>query len=234
MREKNSVAFSLPDVLEVVSFGLESVSPQLADELPADLDVTLLTLQKREFARQSLVAADRVRLLGIVLPLIAILLLSRRSSLSQDRRVGVLRAAVAVAAAGFVLAITLVIFKRRIIAGTYGADETTDEEIRDAVGGLLDAFFGELGPGRWCWLRGRRWSRRPRRCSTPRTSRARSRACGRASRRPRSRAAPGRRGSARLALGAFIALEPDARSDRRAGSPAPAPFLRRRRAAASC
>ena len=65
-------------------------------------------------------------------------------ALAPDRRVGVLRAAIAVAAAGIVLAITLLIVRARILAGVFGSDEVTDADVRGAVGGVLDAFFGGL------------------------------------------------------------------------------------------
>ena len=48
------------------------------------------------------------------------------------------------ATAGVALAISYLILHERILAGVVGADELTDEEVRDAVGGILDAFLGGL------------------------------------------------------------------------------------------
>ncbi len=107
------------------------------------------------------------------------------------------------------LAITLVIVKSRIIAGTYGSDETTDEEIRDAVSGLLDAFFGGLGA--WALalgfggalVAGAAAVLDPDRVESP-AARLR-----RLLERPRSRAGRAARGIGALALGAFLALDSD-------------------------
>ncbi len=144
VRDRNNVALQLADAMEVVRFGLQSVSPKLADELPRSIDLTLLKLKKRAFARQSLAIADQVRWLGIVAPLLALIAFVASVALAPDRRVGVLRAAIAVAAAGIVLAITLLIVRARILAGVFGSDEVTDADVRGAIGGVLDAFFGGL------------------------------------------------------------------------------------------
>ena len=56
----------------------------------------------------------------------------------------VLRVGVGIAAAGTLLAVTLLILRSRVLAGTIGTDEVTNEEVRDAVRGLLDAYLGDL------------------------------------------------------------------------------------------
>jgi hypothetical protein len=144
VRDKSSVAFNLKDALDVIRFALQSASPQLADDLPRSLDAALLKLKERDFARSTLDAADSVRTLGIVAPILALLALIASVVAATDRRTGVLRAALAVAAAGVALAISYLILHERILAGVVGADELTDEEMRDAVGGILDAFLGGL------------------------------------------------------------------------------------------
>jgi len=144
VRNKTSVAFDLKDALEVVRFALQSSSPRLADALPKSLDATLLKLQERDFARSSLDVADSVRTLGIIAPIAALLALVLSVVVATDRRTGVLRAALAVAAAGTTLAITYLILYDRTLAGVVGGDELTDEELQDAVGGILDAFTGGL------------------------------------------------------------------------------------------
>ena len=42
------------------------------------------------------------------------------------------------------LAIALALVEARILAGVIGEDEVTDAEVRDAVAGILEAFFGDL------------------------------------------------------------------------------------------
>lgn len=144
VREKENFVFDLADASEIVRFGLKSVSPELAKQVPKDIDVSLLNLKNREFARATLNAADNVRLLGIIVPLLAIVVLAGAVALAPDRRVGVLRVAIGVGTVGVVLAVALLILREVTLNGVYGSDELSDEEVRGAVGGILDAFFGPL------------------------------------------------------------------------------------------
>jgi hypothetical protein len=145
VRSRDNVAFNVSDAVEIVRFGVKSIDPKLAADLPKeDLDLALLTLRKREFARQSLAVADEIRVLGLVVPALALLALVGAVLAAPDRRVGVLRAALALAAAGLLVAVVYLILRARILAGVIGEDELTDEEVRDAVGALLDAFLGGL------------------------------------------------------------------------------------------
>jgi hypothetical protein len=143
-RERSSVAFDLADATQVVRFGLESVAPDLARELPKSVDLALLRLKDREFAGGTLEVADTIRWLGVAAPILAILVLVGSVVAATDRRLGVLRAAVAVAAAGIALAVVLLIARARFLAGVVGADEVSDEQARGAVAGILDAFLGGL------------------------------------------------------------------------------------------
>lgn len=143
-RRQDNLAFDLANASKVIRFGLKSIDPKLAAQVPKDLDVTLLDLKNRRFAQNTLEAADEIRLAGIVVPLLALVLLAGAVFLSANRRIGLLRVAVGVGAAGILLAVVLVIFRQVIINGTYGSEELTDEDIRGAIGGMLDAFFGPL------------------------------------------------------------------------------------------
>ena len=144
VRDKENVLFDLGDAAQIVEFGLRSVSPNLARQLPDDLKPDLLALRDREFAGTTLRVADQVRVLGIVLPLLAVLLLAGAVAVAPDRRIAVLRAGVAVGAAGAILLVALLVLEARTLAGVYGEDEVTDEEVRAAVSGLFDAFLGDL------------------------------------------------------------------------------------------
>ena len=100
VREKSNVAFDLADASEVVRYGLRSVDPKLAKQVPRNVDVALLQLKRRQFATGTLEVADRVRVLGLVLPALALVTLLGAVAVAPDRRLGVLRAGVAVGAAG--------------------------------------------------------------------------------------------------------------------------------------
>ena len=144
VREKKNVLFDIGDTAEVVHFALRSVSPKIAQQLPKNLKPDLLTLRRRKFAGATLATADAVRPLGIVLPLLALLTFAAAIVVSPDRRVGVLRTGIAIGVSGAVLAAVLLILRARILAGVIGEDEVTDEEVRDAVAGILDAYVGDL------------------------------------------------------------------------------------------
>ena len=87
VRDKKNALFDISDSAELVRFALRSVSPKLAKEVPKDLDATLLTLRRREFAGQTLAVADSVRVLGIVLPLLALAAFAAAIALALDRRI---------------------------------------------------------------------------------------------------------------------------------------------------
>jgi hypothetical protein len=144
VRGKENALFDLGDAAGVVQFALRSVSPKLAKQLPQDLKPKLLTLRRRKFAGGTLTAADAIRPLGIVLPILALLTFVAAVVVSPDRRIGVLRIGVAAGAVGAVLAGALLILRARILAGVIGEDEVTDEEVRDAVAGVLDAYVSDL------------------------------------------------------------------------------------------
>ena len=143
-REGSRVTLDLSDAVSVVRFAAQSVSPRVAREIPADLTPSLLSLQRREFAAQTLEVADRVRVLGVVLPPLAVLALVLAVAVAPDRRLALLRCGAAVALTGVLLAGVLLILYERTLAGVVGDDEVTDAEVQAAVGGVLSAFLGDL------------------------------------------------------------------------------------------
>jgi hypothetical protein len=144
VRERKNALFDLSDASKVLRFGLQSVSPSLARDIPRDLDPDVLTIRREEFAGRTLAIADDIRVLGVALPLLAILTFAAAVVVAPDRRIGVLRAGMAVGAVGVLLAIALLVLRARVIAGLRGEDEVTDEEVRDAGAGVLDAYAGDL------------------------------------------------------------------------------------------
>src|SRR4051812_20680063 len=122
VKERDNVAFDVADGLQIVRFALQSINPKLADDLPKSNDLALLKLKERDFASGTLEFAGSIRWLGLVAPLIAILVLLGAVLLEPDRRLGILRAALAIAAAGAVIAIVYLILRARILAGVIGTE----------------------------------------------------------------------------------------------------------------
>ncbi len=210
VREKRNVALDLADSLEIIRFALRSVSPEAANAIPESVDLTLAKLGEREFAKQSLVIADKIRLFGIVAPLLALLTLIASVVAAPDRRAGVLRAALAVSAAGTVLAIAMIVIRARIVAGVVGEDELTDEQVQGAIGGILDAFGGDL----FAWalllalgglvIAGAAAALDPEHTDDPVLILRR-----RIAERPRTTAGRALRGVLAVGVGLFVALEPE-------------------------
>src|SRR5215218_1771444 len=144
VRDRSDTLLNLGDAATLVQFGVRSVSPKIGREIPADIDPELFTLDRDQFAGQTLSIADKLRLLGWVLPVLALVAFVVSALLAPDRRVGVLRVGVAIAVAGTLLAVTLLILRARVVAGVVGTEALTDEDVRDAVRGLLDAYLGDL------------------------------------------------------------------------------------------
>jgi hypothetical protein len=209
VRDKKNALFDISDSAELVRFALRSVSPNLAKEVPEDLDATLLTLRRREFAGQTLAVADSIRVLGVVLPLLALAAFAGGIAVAPDRRLGVLRSGVAVGATGALLAIALLVLRARILAGVIGEDELTDAEVRDAVAGLLDAFIDDLIAGAFLLALGglvvgaAAAALDPEDVEQP-TERLRKRLA----RRPRTTWGLALRGVAAVLLGVFVVLNP--------------------------
>ena len=143
-RERRNALFDVSDATQLVRFALRSVSPNLARQVPKDIDATLIALRRREFAGTTLAVADDVRLLGVVLPLLALVVFATAVAIAPDRRITVLRVGVAVGTSAALLACALLVLRARVLAGVIGEDELTDEEVRDAVAGLVDAFLADL------------------------------------------------------------------------------------------
>jgi hypothetical protein len=144
VRDRENALVDISDAATLVDFGLRTVSPRLAQEVPTDIQPELATLSQDDFAAGTLAVADDVRVLGIVLPVLALLLFAAAVAVAPDRRLAVLRSGLAAGTAGAVLAVVLLVLRWRTIAGVFGEDELTDTEVRDAAAGVLDAFANDL------------------------------------------------------------------------------------------
>jgi hypothetical protein len=144
VRDRKNALFDLGDAAQVVRFGLQSVSPQLAKQIPRDLNAQLLSIKRSEFAGQTLSIADHLRIVGILLPALSLVAFVGAVAVAPDRRIGVLLCGVAVGAVGALIAIALIIIKARTLAGVHGEDELTNQEVRDGVSGVFDAYLGDL------------------------------------------------------------------------------------------
>ena len=143
-RNGGNAVFDIADAGKVVSSALQNLSPKLAKELPKKVDAVVLTLRKRSFAAKTLRISEHVRLLGYVLPPVALALLAVAIAIAPDRRRALTRTAVGIGIAGIVLAIALVLLRRYVVANVHGSGELTNSEARGAIDELWGAFLGDL------------------------------------------------------------------------------------------
>lgn len=140
-RDEPTLAVDVADAAELVIPAVRSVDPELADELPRRIEAPLATLDRRSFATDTLELADRVRLLAIVLPLLAVGLLAAAVWLSADRAAAVRRAPLVVAAAAGVVLLVLLVAEPDATARVRGL---TQDQADSAVDDVWVAFAGSL------------------------------------------------------------------------------------------
>ena len=143
-RGGGNAAFDIADAATVAASALRRLSPNLARKIPRQLDPVLLKLRRRSFATQTLRFADKVRVLGFVLPAIAVVLFALAIALAPNRRLVITRSGISVGVAGATLLIVLELIRLYVVSHVYGSAELSDRDVRGAVGVLWDAFLGDL------------------------------------------------------------------------------------------
>jgi hypothetical protein len=139
-----NVAFSLADAGTVVISALRTLAPNVARKVPPDVDARLLDLRRQSFAVRTLRAADKIRTLGIVLPLLALALLALAVAVAPRRRQAITRCALALAVAGVAVFADLILLRHSILVNLFGSEELSNADVRAAAGGLWDAYLGDL------------------------------------------------------------------------------------------
>jgi hypothetical protein len=139
--EEPTVAVDIADAAELIVPAVRSVDPELAEELPDRLEAPLATLDRRDFAADTIEFAEQIRFLAIVLPLVGIALLVTAVWLSDHRGLALRRAPLAVAAAAGLVLLALAVAEpdatRRVEGLTLG-------QANDAIDDAWDALLGPL------------------------------------------------------------------------------------------
>jgi hypothetical protein len=139
--EEPTVAVDIADAAELIVPAVRSVDPELAAELPERLEAPLATLDRRDFAADTIEFAEQIRFLAIVLPLLGVALLGTAVWLADDRGLGLRRAPLAVAAAGGLVLLAMAVAEpdatRRVEGLTLG-------QANDAIDDAWDALLGPL------------------------------------------------------------------------------------------
>jgi len=143
-RDDNSLVFDLADVSTVVLSGMRSVSPDIAKRVPDDVDARLVDVRERNFAGDTLEAADAVRRLAVWLPVLAVLLLAGALVLAADRRRALTRYGLALGMSGIVAVVALSTGRAVLLDSIEGTDEIPRADVQAAVGSVWDSFLGDL------------------------------------------------------------------------------------------
>ena len=148
-RDGNKLVLNLADGAALAIDALRSVAPKVADKVPKNATAKLNELVESNEAIDFVKASEKVRFLGVALPIVALLLLAIAVATDRDRRRGFLTAAVAVAVSAGVGLAALLVARAFVLGGV-------ETELRDAAAGVWDAFLRDLGTWFLVWLSARR------------------------------------------------------------------------------
>jgi hypothetical protein len=141
----DAFVLDLADTGTVVLSAVRSLAPDVAARLPEHADATLVDLRERPFADDTLDAADRMRRWGILAPALALVLLAGALLAARDRGRALARYGLAVGVVATIAAIALSTARTIVVASVDGTNEIPTDDVRAAVGGVWDAFLGDLG-----------------------------------------------------------------------------------------
>jgi hypothetical protein len=140
---ERTVAVTLEDAVKVLRSALSSANPKLAEKVPKNLEPELARLEERGFATAAIRFADDVRLLGILLPLLALVTFAGGAWIAPDRRSSITRTGLAIGAIGLLTVVALTVLEHLVVTGLEGAVLETDE-VQAAGDAIWDGFFGDL------------------------------------------------------------------------------------------
>ena len=137
-KDREQIFLTIDDVDTIVADAASSISPKVGDRVPRDFGRKLVRITDNKTLIQVADSAQQVRVLGLILPILALGCLIGAVAVAPDRRQGLLvtSGSLAVAAA---LGLVVLLTARSLLVSRFDADVT-----QDAVRGVWDAFFGGL------------------------------------------------------------------------------------------
>jgi hypothetical protein len=151
-KDRERIALTIGDANVLVADAVSSVSPKTGRKIPRDLGDRLVRVTESDSLLSVVRASERVRFLGIVLPILAVLCLAGAVAIAADRRRAVLNAAIALAAASAVGFLALLIGRDR--CSQFEDPTVRDASRRSGTRSWGGSRFGSWSPG--CLGRGRR------------------------------------------------------------------------------
>ena len=138
-RDPHTLLLNLAATASIVAATVDSLAPQLADDVPDKIRNVHIELTASVAGIDSIQFAERVRFLGLLVPPIALLCLIGAVAIAPDRRRGLIRASASLAAAAVAGMILLAALKSLLVG------HFENDLVADAVSATWDAFFRDLG-----------------------------------------------------------------------------------------
>ena len=142
--EGDAARFDLRAVSPLLEDELQSYSPEVARMVSRRIDLELLTIRRTRLAGEALAEADRLRTLGIVLPLLAAAAFMGAVALARPHRRGLLHVGLAMVLVGAVLAAAVPLVRTLSIDRLDQTSALTAFQVRDAARDIYDAYLGDL------------------------------------------------------------------------------------------
>jgi hypothetical protein len=137
--DSEQIVLRIADLGSVVGSVLQTLAPELAADVPADLSLTLASLGSQDVFGATVALAESLQAAGILLPLMALAMIAGGVWISPNQRHGLVRAGVGTMAAGAALSLLL------LIGGI--AVATLDEST--VAGALVDSGWSVWGTDYW-------------------------------------------------------------------------------------
>ncbi|MFL5870734.1 MAG: hypothetical protein ACJ75R_06605 [Solirubrobacterales bacterium] len=135
---KDNTAVALANIGVLVTQALKQFQPELARKVPSGFDTTLVKVGKGGLATDVAQVAEKVRVLGLILPALGLLALAGSVAVAPDRRRSVIRAGSGLALVGLFAVAALIVVKAVIAAGI------ESDTNRGALDAIWSAFVGPL------------------------------------------------------------------------------------------
>ncbi|HEX2414930.1 MAG TPA: hypothetical protein VHJ37_06925 [Thermoleophilaceae bacterium] len=144
VEEQTNATVDLEAAGPIVRAEVRSVSPRLARQVPRRLDVQLITLRRDEIWGASLLTADDLRLLGVLLALLTVAAFMAVIAVARSRARALIVVGMATAVAAAALGVGLALGREVVVTRLENEGRLTEAELEDAAGALFDVYLNDL------------------------------------------------------------------------------------------
>jgi hypothetical protein len=142
--EQPNATVDLSQAGPLVRAEVRRVSPELARQVPRQLDVELVTLRRDEFDSGDLITADGLRRLGVLLPLLSLAAFAGSIAVAPSRPRGLIVVGMASAVGAMALGVGLWLSREVLVALVEAEGRLTEDELEAAAVALFDTYMNDL------------------------------------------------------------------------------------------